>query len=274
MKHNKKRNTAFVYECLIKEATVAVIKNDVPMQKRVVNVIKKHFSPSSPLGRHLECYKSLYERERLPQHMCERILKESKLASRLIDPDGLFKDQTELINDINTNLNPAIFNNFVPNYKTLATIDQIFSSKTNPKKRVMLENQLVGSMLYDAPESDELTEIDDIAVSTFVHKFNQKYSDTLLQEQKTLLNYYIASFTDNALQLKIFLNEEISRLKTEMVNSTETEMLKEDPDMKARTLQVIEKLSNFKDSDINDVVLLTVLKAQLIVKEIGDGSNH
>jgi len=274
MKHNKKRNTAFVYECLIKEATVAIIKNDIPMQKKVVNVIKRHFSPTSLLGQHLGCYKSLYEGEKLPQHIHEKILKESKLASRLIDPTGLFKQQTELIHDINTDLGPAIFNNFVPNYKTLATIDQIFSSKTNPKKRVMLENYLISSMLQPESGGDEGAEIDDIAVNTFVRKFNQKYSDELLQEQKTLLNHYIASFTDNALQLKIFLNEEISRLKAEMKSSAETKMLAEDPEMRAKTRQVVEKLEAFKGLNIDDSVLLTVLKAQQIVKEIGDGSNH
>ena len=274
MKHNKKRNTAFVYECLIKEATVAILKKDEARQKKVVNIIKKHFVPSSALAQHLECYKALYESVQLPQHICEKILKESKLASRMIDPSGLFKQQTELIHDINTELEPNIFNNFVPNYKTLATIDQIFNIKTAPKKRVMLENQLIGSMLSSAKQVEEDANIDDIAVKTFVRKFNDKYSDSLLQEQKTLLNYYIASFTDNALELKTFLNEEISRLKAEMKKSTQSDLISEDSEMKVKATQVVEKLESFKNADINDAVLLTVLRAQQIVKEISDGSDH
>ena len=35
-----------------------------------------------------------------------------------------------------------------------------------------------------------------------------------------------------------------------------------------------EKLESFKNADINDAVLLTVLRAQQIVKEINDGSDH
>ncbi len=274
MKHNKKRNTAFIYECLIREATVAIIKNDTERQQKVVSLMKKHFSPNSVLTQHLQCYKSLYESSDLPKHMTEKVLKESKLASRLIDPTGLFQKQTEIIHDINSDLGSETFNNFVPNYKTLATIDQIFSIKTEPKKRVMLEAQLINIISDNSDVDRSMDEIDGIAVNTFVHKFNEKYSEALLEEQKTLLNHYIASFTDNALQLKIFLNEEILRLKQEMRKSASSKIISEDPDMKQKAFQVVERLESFKATDINDSVLLTVLKAQQIVKEINDGSDY
>ena len=34
IKHNKKRNTAFVYEILIKEATVAILKKDTKRRNK------------------------------------------------------------------------------------------------------------------------------------------------------------------------------------------------------------------------------------------------
>ena len=61
-RHNKKRNTAFIYESLIKEATAAIIKNDHDTKKKVVTILKKHFSEGSILKSHLDCYRSLYER--------------------------------------------------------------------------------------------------------------------------------------------------------------------------------------------------------------------
>ena len=124
IKHNKKRNTAFVFESLLREATVAIIKGDTDKQHKVVQIIKKHFTADSELKKHLECYRSLYENQSLDAQISEKILTEAKMASRLIDPHGLFKSQTELINDINTTLSPSVFNNFVPNYKTLTTIDR------------------------------------------------------------------------------------------------------------------------------------------------------
>ena len=43
MKHNKKRNTAFLYECLIKELTRAVVREDKKRQFITKKVIKEFF---------------------------------------------------------------------------------------------------------------------------------------------------------------------------------------------------------------------------------------
>ena len=274
IKHNKKRNTAFVFESLLREATVAIIKGDTDKQHKVVQIIKKHFTADSELKKHLECYRSLYENQSLNTEISEKILTEAKMASRLIDPHGLFKKQTELINDINTTLSPSVFSNFVPNYKTLATIDQIFCDKLPPKTRVMLESTIVENMTKNAPENVANEEIDNTTVSCFVGKFNEKYSETLSEEQKQLLSHYITSFTDNAVSLKMFLNEEIVRLKDAIVESSTDEMFAEDAEMKQKASQIIEKLEGFKKAQINDDILLTVLKTQELVKEMSNGSNN
>lgn len=274
IKHNKKRNTAFVFESLLREATVAIIKGDTDKQHKVVQIIKKHFTADSELKKHLECYRSLYENQSLNAQISEKILTEAKMASRLIDPHGLFKSQTELINDINTTLSPSVFNNFVPNYKTLATIDQIFCDKLPPKTRVMLESTIVENMTKNAPENVANEEIDNTTVSCFVGKFNEKYSETLSEEQKQLLSHYITSFTDNAVSLKMFLNEEIVRLKKVITESSTGEMFTEDAEMKQKASQIIEKLEGFKKAQINDDILLTVLKTQELVKEMSNGSNN
>jgi hypothetical protein len=266
MKHNKKRNTAFVFESLVKEITAAIIKNDTDRKNKAVSIVKKHFQPGSALRRHLECYKSLYENQGLDKNTCEKILKEANISARLVDPHGLFKQQTELINDINKHLDPTVFNNFVPNYKTLATIDQIFNIKTNPKTKVMLENQIIINMSQNLEESNS-SDIDTLTLTTFINKFNEKYSDTLLDEQKELLNHYITSFVDNAIELKMFLNEELVRLKTE-IESVDDSSLNE-----KKTL-ISKKLNSFKDTEINESLLLTVLKTQELVKELNNGSNH
>lgn len=274
IKHNKKRNTAFVFESLLREATVAIIKGDTDKQHKVVQIIKKHFTADSELKKHLECYRSLYENQSLNAQISEKILTEAKMASRLIDPHGLFKKQTELINDINTTLSPSVFSNFVPNYKTLATIDQIFCDKLPPKTRVMLESTIVENMTKNAPENVANEEIDNTTVSCFVGKFNDKYSETLSEEQKQLLSHYITSFTDNAVSLKMFLNEEIVRLKKVITESSTDEMFAEDAEMKQKASQIIEKLEGFKKAQINDDILLTVLKTQELVKEMSNGSNN
>ena len=114
-KHNKKRNTAFVFEALAREATVAIIKGDNDRKAKVVSIVRKHFTGDSLLKKDLECYRSLYENQNLDETTSKKIVEAVMAAKRLIDPDGLFKQQTQVINDINKELSPQTFNNFVPN---------------------------------------------------------------------------------------------------------------------------------------------------------------
>ena len=61
MKHNKKRNTAFIYEMLSKELTKAIIDENAEMRDIIVGIIKEHFAPNTPLAEELAFYKTLLE---------------------------------------------------------------------------------------------------------------------------------------------------------------------------------------------------------------------
>lgn len=267
-RHNKKRNTALVYEALIKEATAAILRGDHETKNKVVSIVNKHFGLNSILRKDLQCYQSLAENQGLSREDSKRILNETKLQKRLIDPTGLFKAQTQAIKDINTEIDSDIFNNFVPNYKTLATIDQMFSFKTSPKDKVLLENEVIEFMSATA-EEDKTETVDNLVISTFIEKFNQKYSGELLDEQRELLTHYIMSFADNAVSLKMFINNEIGRLKEALINSsTNVNEISKDKDMVQKTNQVVEKLESYSNVNVSDDVLLSVLKTQALVKEI------
>tara|TARA_R110000824_G_scaffold137964_2_gene302670 strand:- start:279 stop:1118 length:840 start_codon:yes stop_codon:yes gene_type:complete len=277
IKHNKKRNTAFIYEALIKEATAAVLRNDINKKKIVFNIVKKHFKKDSILRRDLECYTSLYEDQGLDQNTSEKIIREAKIAQRLIDPSGLFKHQTDLIKDINIEFDGKIFNNFVPNYKTLATISQIFSGRLSPKKSIMLEQQILNAMIKGPDPIDPQNDIDNITIKTFIKKFNDKYDGQLLPEQKELISYYISSFIDNSLSLKMFLNEELSRLKQQLNLAKNADEIKKDKEMLQKTDQIIEKLSAYVNPSeaLQEDALFTIMKTQKLIKEIyTDGNNN
>ena len=273
IKHNKKRNTAFVYEALIREATVSIIKQDDQRKDKVFSIIKKHFNQDSLLYKDLECYRSLYEDTAPNEEMANKILLEVKAQKRLIDPSGLFTQQTALIHDVNKELTPETFNNFVPNYRCLATIQQILSVKASPKTRVMLEGEIIKNMVVLKENKDAMPTVDNLTYRQFVGKFNEKYDNKLLKEQKDLLQHYVTSFSDNSLQLKMFLNEEIARLKSELNEAKEIACIKEDDDMMRKTEQVISKLEGFAKETINENVLFTVLKTQSLVQEIYNGDN-
>jgi hypothetical protein len=273
-RHNKKRNTAFVYEALIVEATMSIIKKQEERQNTVLSIIKKHFKAGTDLRKDLECYRSLYENQNIDTDTSKRIIRESRLQRNFIDGQRLFEQQTSLIHDINKQLSSTVFNNFVPNYKTLATIAQIFSDKTSPKNQIILENTIINNMskkikmINDSPT-------DKLVYKAFVEKFNTKYNTHLLEEQKELLMHYVSSFTDNALALKVFLNEEISRLKIQLKKANNIAEIKSDAEMLKKTNQIVEKLETFSTEDVGDDLLFTIMKTQLLVKEIySDGNSN
>jgi hypothetical protein len=273
-RHNKKRNTAFVYEVLVREATVAMLKKETKRCNTAARLIKKHFREGSLLRRDLECHRSLYENQNLDEKVSEKILREAKIASRLIDPEGLFKEQSALIHDVNKELEPSVFGNYVPNYKTLASIAQIFSDKISPKNQVILEGEIIKNMTNSLEKTITIDDIDSVVIKSFTKKFNNKYETELLDEQKKLLTYYISSFADNALELKTFLNEEIARLKLQLKAAKSIREIQSDPDMIEKTEQVIAHLNEFSKRSVDDELLLTVMKTQSLVKEIySDGNN-
>ena len=272
-KHNKKRNTAFVFEALAREATVAIIKGDNERKAKVVSIVRKYFTGDSLLKRDLECYRSLYENQNLDETTSKKIVEAVMAAKRLIDPDGLFKQQTEVINDINKELSPAIFNNFVPNYKSLATIAKMFNTNS-PKQTVMLESKIVEGMT-GIIEEQAMQTIDAITFTTFTKKFNEKYGSSLLREQKELLNHYISSFSTDDLETKIYLNRELTRLKESLEKAKEVEEVAADQEMIKKTELVKERLAGLSnETNLTEATLFTILKTQELVKEIyDDGSN-
>ena len=188
-----------------------------------------------------------------------------------MDDDVLFAEQTSLINRVNKEVSSEVFGNFVPNYKSLASIYQIFSPQTPIKQRVLLESNILDSMIENKKltETKGLKPISSLAYKTFVKKFNDKYGDNLLEEQKHLLGLYIASF-ENTAELKVYLNEEVGRLKKELHNSLSDKEFVNDSSMKETAELVVEKLNSFASQNVTSVMVETVLKTQELVRELNN----
>ena len=267
-KHNKKRNTAFLYEVLVKELTNAIINKDSRRKRFVSSLIKETFSATSVLRKELEHYRALLETTNLEAATAEKLIQETKLAHSLLDSKGIFNAQTKIINKINKVLSKDAWNTFVPNFKSLATVAAIFNSSTSVKQRVLHEDILI--KMINSPEKleeNKLQPIDNIIYHSFVKKFNEQYAD-LLKEQKDLLGKFIASFANNGLELKLYLNEEIGRLKERVKASLKMEEVYSDESMVEKTKEVLNILEEFKDVAPTQEVVSRILNIQELVEEI------
>jgi len=274
LKHNKKRNTAFLYEALVRELTRAVLAKDEDRRNQVLLVIKEYFSPNTALSSELKLYKS-FEENSVEETIADKFIFEAKFKHSQINKIDLFNEQTSLINTVNKTLGANIYETFIPNYKNLATISQIFSEKTTIKDKLLLEENLKTFICKKKDEKTKnlLENVDSLVYKTFVKKFNEEYSSKLLKEQKDLLFKYVNSFSDNGVALKTYLNEEISRLGDGIAKSFKTEEVLQDKTMFSKVKHLEKFLKEFKNGELTDSSLTTLLKIQQFVHEVNNNGN-
>ena len=269
LRHNKKRNTAFLYEALVKELTKSVINNDEKRKEIVLSILKEHFKKDSILGRELTLYKDVADSKGLDYDTAEKILHEVKMVYWTgFKNEKVHNEQSEVIAKVNKDLSKSVFSNFVPNYKNLATLAQIFNDDLTVKRRVMLEKQILKKMISkEEGPAQAMKPIDKLTYKTFISKFNSTYGE-LQEEQRNLLIQYIYSFSDEGVGLKTYLNEEVGRLKKIVGESMEMEEVKSDPIMLESSKKVVEKMEDFKNRKVDEEMVQQVLKIQNLVKEI------
>jgi len=269
LRHNKKRNTAFLYEALVRELTKAIIRKDTKYKQKVVSTIKESFSKKTELRKELDLYKSLQENQNLRPYLAEKLIYEVRAQYKKIDKKKIFNEQSALINKINRTLSKRVFSHYVPSYKNIATIYQVFNDELLPKKRVLLEDTMVGWLTGKEKENEgDFPTINNLVIKKFVANFNDQYNSLLLREQKELLQKYIFSFADNGIEFKLFLNEELSRLRKVIKKGLKAEEIKNDAGMGRKSEEVLKLIETFKETPISTVMIKKIIRIQNLVSEI------
>jgi hypothetical protein len=271
-KHNKKRNTAFLYEALVREMTKAVVSQDKKRKNNIVDILKESFTSNKILGQELKLYQTIIESTDLDSVTAEKLLYKIREAYSELDEQEIYDAQSNVIDRINKEIGSEVYNNFVPNYKSIATVSQLFgadSSAVGIKRGVILEQQVLETLTANTIEESktEMKPIDNIVFKTFTSKFNETYGDDLLSEQKELLNRYILSFSSD-IDMKIYLNEELGRLHGALQQALATDEIKSDSTMTESTNSVINMIEEFRNTPVDKSLVEKVLKIQNLVHEI------
>ena len=271
-KHNKKRNTAFLYEALVREMTKAVVSQDKKRKNNIVDILKESFTSNKILGQELKLYQTIIESTDLDSVTAEKLLYKIREAYSELDEQEIYDAQSNVIDRINKEIGSEVYNNFVPNYKSIATVSQLFgadSTAVGIKRGVILEQQVLETLTANTINESKTTmkPIDNIVFRTFTSKFNEVYGDDLLSEQKELLNRYILSFSSDT-DMKIYLNDELGRLHSALQEALSTEEINSDNDMTESTNSVIAMIEQFKNTPVDKTLVEKVLKIQNLVHEI------
>lgn len=269
-KHNKKRNTAFLFEALIKEMAKSVVDGNQERQVKIAGLIKRHFQKRGVLYKDLQTYKTIINLKEAEETFAKRILAEVRRDRDKLDRKKVFSEQSRLIKKINVELGQSIYTNFVPNYKTMATIAQLFSDNVPASEKILLEDKIIEEMTRAELKSEKeiMEHIDSIAYKTFTNKFNKTYAGKLHEEQQKVVSRYIFSVSDNGVSLKTYLNEEIERLRNRVEKSLKTEEVSSDENMVNKTKQVLEFLDSLKNTKLDERVIKKIMQIQELVREV------
>jgi hypothetical protein len=262
MKHNKKRNTAFLYEILIKEYTKSIIRKDEQRKKVCLSIIKEFFS-GTILKKEKDIIFSIVEARNVPKDLGVRLIVEAKRSYISLDKKDIFNSQTNLIKKINESLSRNVFSNFVADFKNIATAWQYLnaSSSQNPMDKVLLEEKIINTITSSKESKEQMRHVDNLTYKMFTKRFNDTYKNSLRENQKHLLTNYITSFSDNGLGLKSFLNEEIGRLKKE-IKENDAGVYQEN------MLKVYEKLESFSKHPVSEDMVREVFYIQDLIYEV------
>ena len=88
----------------------------------------------------------------------------------------------------------------------------------------------------------------------------------MIQEQKDLLNRYITSFSDDGFELRLYLNEELSRLKSVLKAAKE----ETEPLISTKVGDVMTYLEELRRREFTSIDLSKILKTQELVKELAE----
>lgn len=269
MIHNKKRNTAFLFEALIKEQVECVLKKKDRSAKLIEKTIKKFFAPTTLLSKDLELYLALAENQQLSNEIAERLLSETKKEKETIDEKQLFIEQSKLISFINKTIGAHIYEHYIPQYKILATINSIFNKKLPVKHRMIMEQNVKDHLLSSPPSEEVINEqVDMIVFNKFIDNFNLEYN-FLIKEQKDLLSKFILYQFGSDIDLKIYMNEECKRIKN-VIESKRKQIESLNEETKKSINQCLKNLETINVKHIDDTFIYSLMKYQELANELGN----
>ena len=94
--HNKKRNTLFLYEALVREYTIAKLEKNERKLQEIKSLLFEYFSDGKILKEELRIYKAILNTENVDKELAEKILEEAKRLYLGLGMDQIFQQQRQI----------------------------------------------------------------------------------------------------------------------------------------------------------------------------------
>ena len=224
LKHSKYKNTGILFELLTRQLTAETISGH---SSKSLNVLKKHFNSKKEIFKEYQIYHTLATQKYKKESQANMLIEELLKAHQNLNKSQLRREKYNLIKEIKDTYNVNdFFKSKINNYKVMASIYNLLENKeASPKsiinsKMTLLENiikkpskEIKKGVLENYNKQDKSTKL--LAYKVLLEKFNEKYSN-LQDNQKLLLKEYVNNVT-NSPSFKLYINEEIKKVKKLLV---------------------------------------------------------
>jgi len=275
VKHNKKRNVGIIYELLLKYISKNILEGNKAEAKKATRIVESRFKKGTELYKEFRLYNALASTKITNTHTIASILTEAKNAARnRINEEKLEKEKSNLIRDINYNLEKSFYFQNVDNYRELGTINLAINEwrKVNPdiKKLVNFETQIAERMFEKeenvlVKENLDSSHSDRLVLKLMTEKFNKFYGENLSKEQRKIVENYVFYSGNSKEKLKSFFKSK----------KQESLMMLEDFENKSKNKYLLEKVDNVKlkiidlnESSIDDATVVKFLILSKMINEI------
>lgn len=230
VKHSKFKNTAILFELLVKQITQEVLSNS--NKNLSEKIIKEFFNSRKELAKELKLYNWIVKERFSSNDDAKLFLSEVIEERKKLDESKLAKEKYNLIKTIKESyeLDKFLSSN-LQNYKLLASIYKVFESKTLGRKveirdfidsnNTILEH-ITNSSQPKKPQDKLYEEFkkqsEDLRLLTYkllIENFNSKYSN-LDDSQKGLLREFINNVSNTSTFPK-FINEEAKKALSSLI---------------------------------------------------------
>ena len=281
--HNKKRNSILLYEFLVSSISKSLVEDDKRKSAAALKILRRHFKKGTSLYREFRLLNALIKTSVSSPQVASRILKEAKDAAVKMDTAELDREKSLLIRNINHTINNdgSFYDQHVNEYRMCATIQQLInewrSEDADITKIAEYEDQLVQWLLSpkkivsEHTISEETPGTSRLLMTVMSKKLNEKYSDSLNEQQKNIIKAYALSSSSNDDSQIVQRLEEV---RSDLSSSIDAyiEQIKDLPHLKAKLIETKQELMSEKFDQIDDTIITkfmiySKLKTELDSKE-------
>jgi hypothetical protein len=278
--HNKKRNTALLYEFLVRTVSSALVEGDKKTSSTALKILKRFFKPGTQLYKEFRLFNSLVKTTVTSDGVSSSIINEARSAAAAIDMVVLDREKSQLIRSINYLIkNENFFDQPVSEYRMYATIQTLMNEwrkkpGTADIDTIAKYEQSLRDWLLSEKKGPDQTITDDspgtsrLLMKVMMKKLNEKYSSTLNSDQKEIIRSYAFSTAkdDSTTILK-----KLAEVRSNLSNLIDDYSVKHpenkfivDKMLSVKQEMLSESLESVDDSTVSRFMLYSALSHELI----------